>query len=29
VELYQKVRHAVIIDGMSRRAAAMYFGINL
>ena len=28
VELYQKVRHAVIIDGMSRRAAAAYFGIN-
>ena len=28
VELYQKVRHAVIIDGMSRRAAARYFGIN-
>jgi transposase len=28
VELYQKVRHAVIIDGMSRRAAAGCFGIN-
>jgi hypothetical protein len=28
VELYQKVRHAIIIDGMSRRAAAAYFGIN-
>ena len=28
VELYQKVRRAVIIDGMSRRAAAAYFGIN-
>ena len=28
VELYQKVRHAVIIDDMSRRAAATYFGIN-
>jgi hypothetical protein len=28
VELYQKVRHVVIIDGMSRRAAAAYFGIN-
>lgn len=28
VELYQKVRHAVIIDGMSRRSAARYFGIN-
>jgi hypothetical protein len=27
-ELYQKVRRAVIIDGMSRRAAAAYFGIN-
>ena len=28
MELYQKVRHAVIIDGMSRRAAARYFGID-
>jgi hypothetical protein len=28
VELYQKVRRAIIIDGMSRRAAAAYFGIN-
>ena len=28
VELYQKVRHAVIVDGLSRRAAARYFGIN-
>ena len=28
VELYQKVRHAVIIEGISRRAAARYFGIN-
>ena len=28
MELYQKVRHAVIIDGMSRRAASRYFGIN-
>lgn len=28
VELYQKVRHAVIIDGMSRRTAARYFGID-
>ena len=28
VELYQKVRRAVLIDGMSRRAAARYFGIN-
>ena len=28
VELYQKVRHAVIINGLSRRAAAPYFGIN-
>ena len=28
VELYQKVRHAVMIDGMSRRGAAAYFGIN-
>jgi hypothetical protein len=28
VELYQKVRRAVLIDGMSRRAAARYFGID-
>jgi transposase len=28
VELYQKVRRAVMIDGMSRRSAAAYFGIN-
>ena len=28
VELYQKVRHAVMIDCMSRRGAAAYFGIN-
>ena len=28
VELYQKVRRAVMIDGMSRRRAARYFGIN-
>lgn len=28
VELYHKVRRAVLIDGMSRRAAARYFGIN-
>ena len=28
MELYQKVRRAVLIDGMSRRAAARYFGIN-
>ena len=28
VELYQKVRRAVLIDGMSRRGAATYFGIN-
>ena len=28
VELYQKVRRAVMIDGMSRRGAATYFGIN-
>jgi transposase len=28
VELYQKVRHAVIIDGMSRRAVARYYGID-
>jgi transposase len=28
VELYQKVRRAVIIDGMSRRGAARYFGID-
>ena len=28
VELYQKIRRAVMIDGMSRRWAATYFGIN-
>ncbi len=28
VELYLKVRRAVMIDGMSRRSAAKYFGIN-
>ncbi len=28
MELYQKVRRAVMIDGMSRRGAATYFGIN-
>ena len=28
VELYLKVRRAVMIDGMSRRGAATYFGIN-
>lgn len=28
MELYQKVRRAVMIDGMSRRCAATYFGIN-
>ncbi len=28
VEPYLKVRHAVIIDGMIRQAAAPYFGIN-
>jgi transposase len=28
VELYQKVRRAVMIDGMSRRSAARYFGID-
>ena len=28
VELYQKVRRAVMIDGMSRRRTASYFGIN-
>ena len=28
VELYQKIRRAVMIDGMSRRSAAAYFGIN-
>ncbi|GAD50873.1 hypothetical protein NT2_12_01320 [Caenibius tardaugens NBRC 16725] len=27
-ELYQKVRRAVMIDGMSRCGAAAYFGIN-
>lgn len=28
MELYLKVRRAVMIDGMSRRSAAAYFGIN-
>ena len=28
MELYQKIRRAVMIDGMSRRWAATYFGIN-
>ena len=28
VELYLKVRRAVLMDGMSRRSAAVYFGIN-
>jgi len=28
VELYQKVRRAVMIDGMSRRRTASYFGID-
>ena len=28
MELYQKVRRAVMIDGMSRRSAAKYFGID-
>ena len=28
MELYQKVRRAVLIDGMSRRGAASYFGID-
>jgi transposase len=28
VELYQKVRRAVLIDGMSRRGTARYFGID-
>ena len=28
VELYQKVRLAVLIDGLSRCGAARYFGIN-
>ena len=28
VELYGRVRHAVLIDGMSRREAARVFGIN-
>ncbi len=28
MELYQKVRRAVMIDGMSRRSTAAYFGIN-
>ncbi|WP_436041069.1 helix-turn-helix domain-containing protein, partial [Rhizobium sp. LjRoot98] len=28
LELYARVRHAVIVDGMSRREAARLFGIN-
>jgi Psq-like protein len=28
VELYGRVRHAVLVDGMSRREAARVFGIN-
>ena len=28
MEHYQKVRRAVMIDGMSRRPTATYFGIN-
>ena len=28
VDLYGRVRHAVLIDGMSRREAARFFGIN-
>jgi hypothetical protein len=28
VPLYEKVRRAVAIDGMKKRAAARYFGIN-
>jgi hypothetical protein len=28
VELYLKVRRAVMIDGMNRRGAATYFGNN-
>ena len=28
VELYQKVRHAVLVKKMSRRCAARYFGID-
>lgn len=28
MELYQKVCRAVMIEGMSRRGAATYFGIN-
>ena len=28
MELYQKVRRAVMIDGMSRRRTATYFGID-
>ena len=28
VELYLKVRRAVMIDGMSRRSAARFYGIN-
>lgn len=29
VDLYVKVRRAVLADGMSRRAAARYFGLDL
>ena len=28
MELYGRVRHAVLVDGMSRREAARIFGIN-
>ena len=28
VDLYGRVRHAVLVDGMSRRQAARIFGIN-
>jgi hypothetical protein len=28
VDLYGRVRHAVLVDGMSRREAARIFGIN-
>ena len=28
MELYGRVRHAILVDGMSRREAARIFGIN-
>jgi transposase len=28
VELYAKIRHAVMIDGLSRREAAKRFGVH-